>query len=101
MRGAALNLSNMENLEVTTGKAWVEDGPYSGPVVNSQRQLSSFVRADLTTGKTYRVRLAHDARSINMSGFSHFESYTGGTGGRGGAFFRANVAEIKLLSLGR
>lgn len=39
--GAALNLSNMENLEVETGHAWVEDGANSGPVVNSQRQLWS------------------------------------------------------------
>ena len=39
--GAALNLSNMENLEVETGRAWVEDGPRSGPVVDSQRQLWS------------------------------------------------------------
>lgn len=41
MRGAALNLSNMENFEAVSGRAWVEDGPYSGPVVNSQRQLWS------------------------------------------------------------
>ena len=41
VRGSALFLSNMENLEVVTGKPWVEDGAYSGPVVNSQRQLWS------------------------------------------------------------
>ncbi|MBX3186186.1 MAG: hypothetical protein KF819_04190 [Labilithrix sp.] len=41
MRGAALNLSNMENLEVVTGTHFLEDGAYSGPVVNSQRQLWS------------------------------------------------------------
>lgn len=41
MRGAALNLSNMENLEMVTGRPWVDDGPASGPVVNSQRQLWS------------------------------------------------------------
>src|SRR5690606_24449413 len=40
-RGAALNLSNMENLEVVTGKPYVYDGDDSGPVVNSQRQLWS------------------------------------------------------------
>jgi hypothetical protein len=40
-RGAALNLSNMENFEVATGANWVEEGPTSGPVVNSQRQLWS------------------------------------------------------------
>lgn len=41
MRGAALNLSNMENFEVVTGDPWVDDGELSGPVVNSQRQLWS------------------------------------------------------------
>lgn len=41
MRGAALNLSNMENFEAVTGTSYLEDGPYSGPVVNSQRQLWS------------------------------------------------------------
>jgi hypothetical protein len=41
VRGAALNLSNMENLETVSGAAFVEDGAYSGPVVNSQRQLWS------------------------------------------------------------
>ena len=60
---------------------------------------SSFVRVDLVAGKTYRVRLEHDARSVNMSAFSHFNDYTGGTGGTGGAFSRVNVAELKLLSL--
>lgn len=37
MRGAALNLSNMENLEWLTGKAWYDDGP----AINSRRQLWS------------------------------------------------------------
>jgi hypothetical protein len=41
VRGAALNLSNMENFEFLTQQAWVEDGQYSGPVVNSRRQLWS------------------------------------------------------------
>ncbi len=41
MRAAALNLSNMENLEFTTGSPRVEEGATSGPVVNSQRQLWS------------------------------------------------------------
>ncbi len=41
MRGAAMNLSNMENFEVTTGANFVDDGAFSGPVVNSQRQLWS------------------------------------------------------------
>jgi hypothetical protein len=41
VRGSALNLSNMENFEAVTGLAWLDDGPASGPVVNSQRQLWS------------------------------------------------------------
>jgi hypothetical protein len=41
MRGAAMNLSNMENFEIATGAPWVDDGAMSGPVVNSQRQLWS------------------------------------------------------------
>ena len=41
MRGAAMNLSNMENFEVTTGANYLDDGAFSGPVVNSQRQLWS------------------------------------------------------------
>ena len=41
MRAAALNLSNMENLEIVSGATFLDDGAYSGPVVNSHRQLWS------------------------------------------------------------
>ena len=41
IRGAALNLSNMENFEFLSGANHVDDGAYSGPVVNSCRQLWS------------------------------------------------------------
>ncbi len=41
IRGAALNLSNMENFEFTTLAPYYDDGEYSGPVVNSRRQLWS------------------------------------------------------------
>ena len=41
MRGAALNLSHLENREVASGAPWVDDGDYSGPVVDSRRQLWS------------------------------------------------------------
>lgn len=41
LRGTAINLSNMENFEAGSGAAWKEDGTYSGPVVNSERQLWS------------------------------------------------------------
>ncbi|SDF96760.1 MULTISPECIES: alpha/beta hydrolase-fold protein [unclassified Duganella] len=41
MRGAATNLSNMENLEWLSGQPMLDDGKLSGPVVNSRRQLWS------------------------------------------------------------
>lgn len=41
VRAAALNLSNMENLELVSGAPFLDDGEASGPVVNSQRQLWS------------------------------------------------------------
>lgn len=41
VRGAAVNLSNMENFEAASGAPWVDEGASSGPVVNSQRQLWS------------------------------------------------------------
>ncbi len=41
MRGAAFNLSNMENFDFVTGKAQVKGGAREGPVINSRRQLWS------------------------------------------------------------
>jgi hypothetical protein len=41
LRGAALAGSNMENYELLTQGTHVDDGPLSGPVVNSPRQLWS------------------------------------------------------------
>jgi hypothetical protein len=41
MRGAALAGSNMENYELATQSVHVDDGPRSGPVVDSKRQLWS------------------------------------------------------------
>tara|TARA_R110002073_G_scaffold241497_6_gene403513 strand:+ start:34841 stop:37465 length:2625 start_codon:yes stop_codon:yes gene_type:complete len=41
VRGTALNLSNMENFEASSGAPYVSEGATSGPVVNSQRQLWS------------------------------------------------------------
>ncbi len=41
MRGAAMNLSNMENLDVGTGEAQVSNGVVSGPVIDSRRQIWS------------------------------------------------------------
>jgi hypothetical protein len=39
--GAVRHGSHMENMEFLSGRTHVEDGPYSGPVVNSRRQLWS------------------------------------------------------------
>ena len=41
MRLSALNLSHMENYEFLSGEPVVADGPLTGPVVNSRRQLWS------------------------------------------------------------
>ncbi|HTR41803.1 MAG TPA: amylo-alpha-1,6-glucosidase [Pseudomonadales bacterium] len=41
MRGAAFNLSNMENYDFTSGKTEVKNGVLSGPVVDSCRQIWS------------------------------------------------------------
>jgi len=41
MRGAAFNLSNMENFDFVTGQPQVLSGPLKGPVINSRRQLWS------------------------------------------------------------
>lgn len=41
LQAAAFNLSNMENLELLSQAPAVDDGAWSGPVVNSERQLWS------------------------------------------------------------
>ncbi len=41
VRGAALNLSNMENFDFVTGRAYAKSNGIEGPVINSQRQLWS------------------------------------------------------------
>lgn len=41
MQGAALSGSNMENFELVSQKVHVDEGPLSGPVVDSPRQLWS------------------------------------------------------------
>ena len=65
MRGAALNLSNMENLELATGAPWVDDGAYSGPVVNSQRQLWSVAGyLSMVNHTLFGLRFEDDALSL-------------------------------------
>jgi hypothetical protein len=58
---------------------------------------STFARADLVAGKTYRITIKGDASTVNMSAFAHFIHYAG-TGGNSGRFERVNIAELKLLA---
>lgn len=58
---------------------------------------STFVRAQLVAGKTYRVTVSASAASRNMSAFAHFQTY-GGAGGAGGELSRVNISELKLLA---
>lgn len=59
---------------------------------------SNTIPVELEAGRTYRIRITGDRRAINMSSFSHFESYTGGLGGTEGPFNRVNIAELKILA---
>jgi hypothetical protein len=58
---------------------------------------SSFVRANLVSGKTYTIEISDDSIGENMSRFQHFASYVG-TGGASGTFSRVNIAELKVLA---
>jgi hypothetical protein len=60
---------------------------------------STFVRAELTAGRAYRVLIGDGPEAVNMSAFRHFNAYTGGTGGMAGAFNRVNIAELRLLPM--
>jgi len=66
VRGAALHLSNMENLEFTTGLAQYFDGVNTGPVINSRRQLWS-VGAFLSIVRDglFGVRVENGALSLS------------------------------------
>ncbi|MCZ7678041.1 MAG: hypothetical protein M5U28_04380 [Sandaracinaceae bacterium] len=65
----------------------------------SRWEDSSFVRAELTAGRTYRIVIRGDDEMINMSSFAHFEPYTGGLGGRSGQFNRVNIADLKVFAM--
>lgn len=60
---------------------------------------STFVRANLTAGRDYRIVIGDGPEAINMSAFGHFNAYTGGTGGMSGAFNRVNISELRLLPM--
>ncbi len=87
--------------DVETG-ATVGDGPLLMPHLGRDAwdrwAHSSFVRAELVAGRSYRIAIRGDADTVNMSAFEHFERYTGGPGGRSGAFNRANIAALKIFA---
>ncbi len=57
-QGTALHNSNMENFEWLTMRAHVEDGAWSGPVVNSTRQLWSVAGFhDFVAGSLFGVQV--------------------------------------------
>jgi hypothetical protein len=68
VRGAALFLSNVENLEITTGATFVDDGAFSGPVVNSQRQLWSIAGyLDMVQRVVFGVEASIDGIAVHPS----------------------------------
>lgn len=84
------------------GGATVAEGYAVMPQLGAWDQWrdSSFVRARLEADRDYRVVIDDDEAAVNMSAFEHFARYTGGMGGAGGAFFRVNIAALKVLYLG-
>ncbi|SHN41066.1 Predicted hydrolase of the alpha/beta superfamily [Duganella sacchari] len=61
MRGAATNLSNMENLEWLSAQPMLDDGKLSGPVVNSRRQLWSVGGyLGMVVGSVFGVQTTND-----------------------------------------
>ncbi|MCA9517728.1 MAG: hypothetical protein KC635_22465, partial [Myxococcales bacterium] len=68
LRAAALNLSNMENVEAGTGATWFEEGSVSGPVVCSRRQLWS-VGGYLSFVQRTLFGLDFDASGLNVDPF--------------------------------
>jgi predicted alpha/beta superfamily hydrolase len=65
MRGAATNLSNMENLEWLSGQPMLDDGKLSGPVVNSRRQLWSVgAYLGMVVGSVFGVQTTNDGIAV-------------------------------------
>ncbi len=72
--------------------------PHTGkPKVAAGR--SSILRVELEAGRRYRVTLAEDARTANMSAFRHFQDYTGEPGGADGARNLADITAVEVLAL--
>ncbi|NYE61559.1 putative alpha/beta superfamily hydrolase [Duganella sp. 1224] len=65
MRGAATNLSNMENLEWLSGQPMLDDGKLRGPVVNSRRQLWSVGGyLGMVVGSVFGVQTTNDGIAV-------------------------------------
>jgi hypothetical protein len=65
MRGAATNLSNMENVEWLSGQPMLDDGKLSGPVVNSRRQLWSVGGyLGMVVGSVFGVQTTNDGITV-------------------------------------
>lgn len=99
--GITCAVKRVQVIEVTGGRT-VADGYVVMPQLGSWDEWrdSTFVRASLEAGRDYRVVIGDDDAAVNMSAFEHFTRYTGGMGGAGGAFFRVNIAALKVLHLG-
>ena len=73
-----------------------------GPVVMPHRSDwadwgdSTFVRATLVKGQTYKVTISD---GMNMSYLSHYTAYIGGPGGGNTPSNYVNISELKVLFL--
>jgi glycogen debranching enzyme len=79
---------------------WVGGGYLMMPHLGTWTEWrnSSLVPVELVANRSYRIVLSNDERSVNMSSFKHFETYSGDTGGSI-PFNRVNISELKLLSM--
>ncbi len=82
LQGAALSGSNYENYELVSGAVHVEDGKWSGPVVNSPRQLWSVAAmldavAEGVFGLTAKSRDRKNERAmVDAAGSIDFGDFT-------------------------
>ena len=81
LQGAALSGSNYENYELVSSDVHVEDGKWSGPVVNSPRQLWSVAAmfdavAEGVFGVTDRSDHANGRARINADGSAQAGEFT-------------------------
>jgi hypothetical protein len=52
--------------------------------------------AELDAGRTYWILVGNDPRTVNMSAFVLFASFTGGARGAAGEYNRVNIAQLKV-----